>query len=76
LNGPTIIEDAFALANGKPFVIDTPERSNALVTSSHHIQELNRAPRSMLSLQAVAKQVRYAAPFNIAVLTRLKVLAA
>jgi hypothetical protein len=52
-----MIESAYSLAEGKPFTIDTPGKSSTMVTSSHHIRELDRAPRSMLSLHAVAKEV-------------------
>lgn len=41
-----------------PFVVETPTNSHVLVSSKGHIEELINAPASLLSLHAVAKEVR------------------
>ncbi|KAF2475217.1 cytochrome P450 [Lindgomyces ingoldianus] len=56
LNGASMIEEQYAQSNGQPFVIRTPEKMNIMVTSSAHIQEIDKAPRHQLSLHAVAKE--------------------
>lgn len=55
--GRTMIEEQYALSNMKPFLIHTPEMRHVMVTSRQHIRELDKAPRSQLSLHAVAKAV-------------------
>ncbi|KAF2121685.1 cytochrome P450 [Lophiotrema nucula] len=56
INGAVLIEKSYATAKGIPFVIHTPGRSNTMVTTDFHIRELDKAPRSVLSLHAVAKE--------------------
>jgi cytochrome P450 len=51
-----MIEEQYAKSNGQPFIIQTPEKANIMVSSQAHIQELDKAPRHLLSLHAVAKE--------------------
>lgn len=51
-----MIEEKYEKCKGQPFIIQTPEKANIMVTSKTHIQELDKAPRHQLSLHAVAKE--------------------
>ncbi|KAH7132577.1 cytochrome P450 [Dendryphion nanum] len=54
--GSSMIEERYMKANGQPFTMHTPGNLNFMITSSQHIQELDKAPRHKLSLHAVAKE--------------------
>jgi len=56
-SGSTMIEEAYKESQGKPFIIQTPERKTIMVSSMQHIRELDKAQRNKLSLHAVAKEV-------------------
>ncbi|PQE12571.1 cytochrome P450 protein [Rutstroemia sp. NJR-2017a BBW] len=56
-NGTSLIEEAYKKSSGNPFKILTPGGAITMVTSQCHIRELDRAPRNILSLHAVAKEV-------------------
>lgn len=53
--GTDVIERGYFKAEGTPFIVQTPGKQHLMVTSKKHIQELNEAPLSALSLHAVAK---------------------
>lgn len=46
-----------AQSNGKPFEIFAPDNRYVFVSSHEHIKEMDRAPDTVLSLQAASKQV-------------------
>jgi hypothetical protein len=52
-----MIQEQYYTSESRPFIIHTPEMPHVMVTSSEHIRELDKAPRSQLSLHAVAKAV-------------------
>ncbi|KAI0879528.1 cytochrome P450 [Hypoxylon argillaceum] len=55
--GPRIIEEAYAQAKGKTFIVPTPSNDYLMVTSSELIREVTEAPPASLSLHAVAKEM-------------------
>ncbi|KAA8566350.1 hypothetical protein EYC84_008933 [Monilinia fructicola] len=58
-NGTSIIEDKYRKSAHEPFKIMTPEGKITMITSQRHIRELDKAPRHVLSLHAVAKKPKY-----------------
>ncbi|KAI1824544.1 cytochrome P450 [Xylaria intraflava] len=57
IRGPTIIQNAYDQSNGAPFTVDAPDNRYVVVSSWDHIQEIDAAPESVLSLQGAAKEV-------------------
>ncbi|KAI1194760.1 cytochrome P450 [Nemania serpens] len=57
VRGPKIIQDAYARANGRPFIIDVPENRYIVVSSQSQIKEIDDAPDTVLSLQGAAKEI-------------------
>lgn len=61
VRGAAMIEKSYVAAKGQPFIMSTPSRKNIMVSSQQHINELDKAPRNVLSLHAVAKEVSFIA---------------
>jgi hypothetical protein len=55
--GQDIIQKGFDKAGGQPYEILAPDNRYVFVSSPEHIQELDRAHDSILSLQAASKQM-------------------
>ncbi|OAL55016.1 cytochrome P450 [Pyrenochaeta sp. DS3sAY3a] len=55
LDAPNMIQDGYDTSRGLPFVVDSPDVRYHLVSNPKHIDEIDRAPNEVLSLQAAAK---------------------
>ncbi|KAH4001641.1 hypothetical protein HBI56_065490 [Parastagonospora nodorum] len=55
IDAPRIIQDGYDKSHGKVFVVDSPDVRYHLVTNPKLIDEIDRAPNDVLSLQAAAK---------------------
>ncbi|KAI2470639.1 cytochrome P450 [Annulohypoxylon bovei var. microspora] len=55
--GPSIIQRKFDTAKGEPFEVLAPDTRYVFVSSEKHINELDTAPDTVLSLQAASKQM-------------------
>jgi hypothetical protein len=55
--GPRMIADAYNKSRGSPFFVDVPENRYWVVSNWKHINEINSAPETVLSLQGAAKEI-------------------
>ncbi|CAG8958655.1 hypothetical protein HYFRA_00011496 [Hymenoscyphus fraxineus] len=55
--GVEIVQAAFDKAGGQPFEVFAPDNRYVFVSSPKHIEELDRAPSSVLSMEAATKQM-------------------
>ncbi|RYP07681.1 hypothetical protein DL764_002365 [Monosporascus ibericus] len=55
--GPSIIQEGFDKASGQPYEVQTPDTRYVFVSSPKHIEEIDQAPDSILSLQAASKHM-------------------
>ncbi|RYP53662.1 hypothetical protein DL768_001388 [Monosporascus sp. mg162] len=55
--GPSIIQEGFDKSSGQPYEVQTPDTRYVFVSSPKHIEEIDRAPDSVLSLQAASKHM-------------------
>lgn len=56
-DGVSIIQKAYNLSHPQYFVIETPGKRHYVVSSPDHIRAVDKALRSCLSLNAIAKDV-------------------
>ncbi|KAI0893525.1 cytochrome P450 [Annulohypoxylon nitens] len=57
LRGTSIIQSRYEKSNGQPFEVFAPDNRYVFVSSDEHIQEVNSAPDTVLSLQGASKQM-------------------
>jgi cytochrome P450 len=55
--GQKIIQEKYDQSHGKPFEVFAPDNRYVFVSSPEHIKELDKAPDTILSLQAASKQM-------------------
>ncbi|VUC22501.1 unnamed protein product [Clonostachys rosea] len=57
ISGPDVIQTGYDKSNGKPYEVVTPDTRLVFVSSPEQIDELNKVPDSILSLQAAANKM-------------------
>ncbi|RYO83042.1 hypothetical protein DL762_006318 [Monosporascus cannonballus] len=55
--GPWIIQAGYNNSNGQPYEVPTPDTRYVFVSAPKHIEEIDRAPDDVLSLQAASKHM-------------------